>query len=181
MISHRFLPHALTATLWLGASAGAWAQPATATATTATPSATGPTAANPGDAVRVTKAWARASVPGQKATGAFMTLTASTPMQLVRVASPVAGVAEVHEMAMQGGVMRMRAIPSLALPAGSAVELKPGGHHLMLMDLKQPLKAGETVPLALTLRDAQGRESRLDVQVPVQPVGAAPAAGGHQH
>ena len=183
MISHRFLPHALTAALWLGASAGAWAQPATAT--TATPSAPAATAANPGDTVRVTQAWARASVPGQKATGAFMTLTASTPMQLVRVASPVAGVAEVHEMAMQGGVMRMRAIPSLALPAGSAVDLKPGGHHLMLMDLKQPLKAGDTVPLTLTLRDAQGRESRTDVQVPVQAAAAAPAGhgqhSGHQH
>ena len=173
----------MTESNWgLRAVVAAWLAAASLGAAAQTPPPAAPATADvSAEAVRVTQAWARASVPGQKATGAFMTLTASTPMQLVRVASPVAGVAEVHEMAMQGGVMRMRAIPSLALPAGSAVELKPGGHHLMLMDLKQPLKAGETVPLALTLRDAQGRESRLDVQVPVQPVGAAPAAGGHQH
>jgi hypothetical protein len=138
-------------------------------------------------AVRISNAWARASVQGQKATGAFMTLTAAAPLQLVGVASPVAGVAEVHEMAMQGDVMRMRAIPSLTLPAGKPVELKPGGHHLMLMDLKQALKAGETVPLTLMLRDEQGRDSRVELQVPVQ-AGTAPAAGqgagaahGHKH
>jgi len=138
-------------------------------------------------AVRISNAWARASVQGQKATGAFMTLTAAAPLQLVGVASPVAGVAEVHEMAMQGDVMRMRAIPSLALPTGKPVELKPGGYHLMLMDLKQALKAGETVPLTLMLRDEQGRDSRVELQVPVQ-AGTAPAAGqgagaahGHKH
>ena len=174
MIPSRLLSPLLAAALLCGASAGAFAQ-STTTAAPAVP------AAGSSDAVRVTKAWARASVPGQKATGAFMTLTASAPLQLVGVASPAAGVAEVHEMAMQGEVMRMRAIPSLALPAGQAVELKPGGHHLMLLDLKQPIKAGETVPLTLTLRDAQGRESRVEVQVPVQAVGAAPPAGGHGH
>ena len=74
------------------------------------------------DAVKVEGAWARASVPGQKATGAFMTLTAPAATQLVGVSSPAAGVAEVHEMAMQGDVMKMRAIESLALPAGQQVD-----------------------------------------------------------
>ncbi|MFD1710519.1 copper chaperone PCu(A)C [Ottowia sp. GY511] len=156
----------------------AWAQsPATAAPATS--------AVAQAEAVRVTDAWARASVPGQKATGAFMTLTAATPMQLVGVATDVAGVAEVHEMAMQGEVMRMRAIGSLALPAGKPVELKPGGYHLMLMDLKHPLKAGETVPLTLTWRDAQGQESRTDLKVPVRAAATAPASpghgGGHKH
>ena len=72
----------------------------------------------------------------------------------------------------------MSEIASLALPAGKPVELKPGGYHLMLMDLKQPLKAGESVPLTLTWRDAQGRESRTELQVPVR-AAAAPAAGAH--
>lgn len=133
-------------------------------------------------AVKVDDAWARASVPGQQATGAFMTLTAPAGARLVGVSSPVAGVAEVHEMAMQGDVMKMRAIPALELPAGKPVQLKPGGYHLMLMDLKAPLAAGSTVPLTLLLRDAQGAELRQPLQVPVR--AAAPAAGAppaHEH
>ncbi len=164
----------------------AWLAAASLGAAAQTPSPAAPATADASaEAVRITHAWARASVPGQKATGAFMTLTANAPLQLVGVASPAAGVAEVHEMAREGDVMRMRAVPALALPADKAVELKPGGYHLMLMDLKQPLKAGDTVPLTLTLRDAQGRESRADVQVPVQAAAAAPAGhgqhSGHQH
>jgi hypothetical protein len=88
-------------------------------------------------------------------------------MSLVGLTSPVAGVAEVHEMKLEGDVMRMRAIASLALPVGQAVELKPGGYHLMLMDLKSPLKADTRVPLTLVLRDAKGTERRVELQVPV--------------
>ena len=165
---------------WLAAaSLGAAAQtPSPAAPATAAPA----TADASAEAVRITHAWARASVPGQKATGAFMTLTANAPLQLVGVASPAAGVAEVHEMARDGDVMRMRAVPALALPADKAVELKPGGYHLMLMDLKAPLAAGSTVPLTLLLRDAQGAELRQPLQVPVR--AAAPAAGAppaHEH
>ena len=93
-------------------------------------------------------------------------------MQLVGVSTPVAGTAEVHEMKMDGDVMRMRAISKLDLPAGQTVELKPGGYHVMLMDLKQPLAPGSTVPLTLALRDAKGVESKLELKVPVA---AAPA------
>lgn len=135
-------------------------------------------------AVKVDDAWARASVPGQQATGAFMTLTAPAGARLVGVSSPVAGVAEMHEMAMQGDVMKMRAIPALELPAGKPVQLKPGGYHLMLMDLKAPLAAGSTVPLTLLLRDAQGAELRQPLQVPVRaaaPAAAAPPAHEHKH
>lgn len=132
--------------------------------------------------VRVTAPWARASVQGQSGTGAFMTLTAREAVELVGVSTPVAGVAEVHEMKMEGDVMRMRAMPSLALPAGRAVELKPGGYHLMLMDLKMPLKPETSVPVILHLRDAKGVTSRLEVSVPVAvrpPAGAASAP--HRH
>ena len=97
-------------------------------------------------AVDVQNAWARATVQGQKATGAFMTLTAPSASKLVSVSSPVAGVAEVHEMKMEGDVMKMRAIPGLDLPAGKAVDLKPGGYHVMLMDLKLPLQKDTTIP-----------------------------------
>lgn len=134
-------------------------------------------------AVAVEGAWARASVQGQSGTGAFMTLTAREPLSLVGVATPVAGVAEVHEMRMEGDVMKMRAIPALDLPAGQPVQLKPGGYHLMLMELKGPLKADTQVPLTLRFRDAKGALSTLDVSVPVAvraPAGAG-AAGGHGH
>ena len=119
----------------------------------------------------VKNAWARATVQGQKATGAFMTLTSKEAGKLVGVSSPVAGVAEVHEMRMDGDVMKMRAVDGgLDLPAGQAVELKPGGYHVMLMDLKLPLVKDTTIPMTLVFKDAKGRESRLEVKVPVSTV-----------
>ena len=137
--------------------------------------------------VQVEGAWARASVPGQKGTGAFMKLTAAQGARLVNASSPAAGVTEVHEMKLDGDVMRMRAVPVLDLPAGKAVELKPGGFHIMLLDLKAPLAKDSTVPLTLTFKDAKGVESKLELTVPVaasapsaQPGAAAPAHG-HKH
>lgn len=117
--------------------------------------------------LRVEGAWVRASVPGQSGTGGFMRLTASEPLTLVGVQSPAAGVAEIHEMKMEGDVMRMRPIPELPLPAGKTVELRSGGYHLMLMSLKAPLKDGAQVPVTLLLRDAKGAERRVSLQAPV--------------
>lgn len=129
--------------------------------------------------LKVDGAWARATVPGQKGTGAFMSLTAPQPLKLVGVSSPVAGVAELHEMRMEGDVMRMRSIESLDLPAGKKVELRPGGHHLMLMDLKQPLQKDTQVPVTLLLRNAQGQTSELKVAVPVLLGAPGAASAGH--
>lgn len=134
--------------------------------------------------VKIDQAWARATVQGQKATGAFMKITAPQSTRLVAVSSPVAGVAEVHEMKMDAGVMKMRAIPGLDLPAGQAVELKPGGYHLMLMDLKAPLPKDSSVALTLTFRDAKGSESQQQVTVPVttsMPSGHRHGHGEHKH
>jgi copper(I)-binding protein len=128
--------------------------------------------------VEITQAWARATVPGQKATGAFMTITAKEAMTLVAVSSPAAGVAEVHEMKMEGDVMRMRAVAGLALPAGKAVELKPGGYHLMLMDLKAPVAKDSAVPVTLSFKDASGATQQVTISLPVK--AAAPVAG-HSH
>lgn len=132
-------------------------------------------------AVTAEGAWARASVQGQKATGAFMRLTAKDGARLVRAESPAAGVTEVHEMKMDGDVMRMRPVGTLDLPAGKPVELKPGGYHVMLMDLKAPLAKGSTVPITLVFQSAQGAESRLELQVPVGTAapGAPASAQGH--
>jgi hypothetical protein len=131
--------------------------------------------------VDVKGAWARATVQGQKASGAFMTLTAKDGAKLVGVTSPVAGVTEVHEMKMDGDVMKMRAVDGgIDLPAGKAVELKPGGYHVMLMDLKTPLQKDTTIPLTLLLKDAKGVQTQMDIKVPVSqtpPVGTG--TGGH--
>ena len=135
--------------------------------------------------VKADAAWARASVPGQQATGAFMRLTAEEPLRLVGVESPAAGVAEVHEMKMEGDVMRMRAIDGLDLPKGVAVDLKPGGYHVMLQQLKSPLLKDSQVPITLVFKDAKGETSRLSLQVPVRAMapgaGAASAAQGGAH
>lgn len=118
--------------------------------------------------VDVKDAWVRTTVPGQKATGAFMRITAKNDTKLVDAASPVAGVTGVHEMKMEGDVMKMRAVAGgLVLPAGKTVELKPGGYHIMLQDLKATLVKNSTVPLTLVFKDAKGTESKVELMVPV--------------
>lgn len=129
--------------------------------------------------VTVDGAWARASVQGQKGTGAFMRLTAKDGARLVRAESPAAGITEVHEMKMEGDVMKMRALLALELPAGKTVELKPGGLHVMLLDLKAPLMKDTSVPITLVFQDAKGVESKLDLTVPV--AAAAPGGTGAHH
>ena len=118
--------------------------------------------------VEVQDAWVRATVPGQRATGAFMKITAHEGSTLVGASSASAGVTQVHEMKLEAGVMKMRAvIGGLDLPAGIAVELKPGGYHLMLMDLKAPLEEGTTVALTLLFTNAAGQPTKLELQLPV--------------
>ncbi|MFM8609166.1 MAG: copper chaperone PCu(A)C [Burkholderiaceae bacterium] len=153
---------AALAALALATGPAAWAQPAA-------PSL-----------LQVDGAWVRPTVPGQKGTGAFMRITAKEGMKLVGASSPAAGVTEVHEMKMEGNVMRMRAIDALDLPAGQAVELKPGGYHVMLMDLKAALPKDTTVPLTLIVRDARGVQQRVELNVPVlsAPPPATPGASG---
>ena len=91
------------------------------------------------------------------------------------VSSPVAGVVEIHEMSMDGNVMRMRAVSGIDLPAGKSVDLKPGGFHVMLMDLKQVLKAGETVPLTLVIEGAGQTRETLQVKATVRAVDGSDA------
>jgi len=122
--------------------------------------------------VTVTDPWVRGTVAGQRATGAFMKLTPAADQKLVAAASPVAKIVEIHEMAMDGGVMKMRAIPKLALPAGKATELKPGGYHVMLMALERTLAEGETVPITLTFEDAAGKRQTVEIKAPVKPLTA---------
>ncbi|RYY77632.1 MAG: copper chaperone PCu(A)C [Comamonadaceae bacterium] len=133
--------------------------------------------------VTVTDPWVRATVPQQKATGAFMRLQADKASKLLSVSSPLTSTVEVHEMSMQGDVMRMRQVPAVALPAGQVVELKPGGYHVMLMNLSRQVKEGETVPLTLVVEGADGKRATVEVKAPVRALNAGPQAGqgGHKH
>ena len=124
--------------------------------------------------VEVKSAWARGTVAAQKTTGVYMQLKSAKDGSLVGVESPVAGMAEVHQMRMDKNVMRMSAVPRLELPAGRTVELKPGGYHVMLIDLKKPLKKGDSVPLKLKIEDRDKTVSTVEVNAEVRDA-AAPA------
>ena len=118
--------------------------------------------------VHVEQAWARASVAGQTSSGGFLQITAQAPMRLVGASTPAAQHSELHEMHVEDDVMRMRPVDSLELPAGQAVALKPGGHHLMFMQLLEPLQEGNTISVTLKLQDAQGQPHEHTVQMPIQ-------------
>ena len=125
----------------------------------------------------VAEPWVRATVAQQKASGLFARITSASGGKLVAVSSPVAGVVEIHEMTMDGSTMKMRQVTGgLPLPAGQAVELKPGGYHVMLMDLKQTLKAGDTVSATLVIESKDGKRETVEVSAPVRALG-----GGHSH
>jgi hypothetical protein len=117
--------------------------------------------------VTVTEPWVRGTVAGQMATGAFMKLQSARNARLVEAASPVAGVVEIHEMTLENNVMRMRAVAGLDLPAGRTVELKPGGYHVMLMDLKQQMKDGDVVPVTLVV-ESGGKRETVEVKAAVR-------------
>ena len=123
--------------------------------------------------VQIENAYTRATVPGQQAAGGFMKIeNKGAADQLVSASSPVAGEVQLHEMAMDGNVMKMRQVKDIAVPAGGAVELKPGGLHLMFMNIKAPLTAGETVPVKLKFAKA----GEVEVKMPVNAMGN-PGAG----
>jgi copper(I)-binding protein len=129
--------------------------------------------------IEVKDAWARATAPGQKAGGVFMELRSAQGATLVGAQSTAATTVEIHEMSMDGNVMRMRAVPKLELPAGQTVELKPGGYHVMLIDLKQPLKKGEKVPVTLRVEGRDRRVQEIAVQAEVRDMTAGTEHGAH--
>jgi len=116
--------------------------------------------------------WARATPPGAEVAGGYMTIknSGAEPDRLIGVEVDIAGRAELHEMTMVDGVMKMRPLENgVEVPAGGSVALKPGGYHVMLLDLKGPLKEGEMIPGSLTFEKA----GKVDVTFAVAPIGAA--------
>lgn len=131
-------------------------------------------------AVRIDHPWARPTQPGQKNGAAYLksvTNGGKEADRLLRASTPVADRVELHTMSMEGNVMRMREVADIPVPAGQTIKLEPGGLHLMLMGLKQPLKLGDTFPVTLEFE----RGGRTEVKVWVQQPKDAPAGGHGQH
>ncbi|QWD63141.1 copper chaperone PCu(A)C [Polynucleobacter sp. MWH-UH25E] len=122
------------------------------------------------DVIKIEGAYTRATAPGQQVAGGFMKIDnkGNVADQLVSASSPAAGEVQLHEMAMEGNVMKMRQVKDIAVPAGGSVELKPGGYHLMFLNLKGPFTAGQTVPVKLKFAKA----GELEVKMPVNAMGA---------
>jgi copper(I)-binding protein len=133
-------------------------------------------AAGCGAQVTAGNAWARATAPGQTIAGAYLKITSTTPSYLVGGSSPVAKAVEIHEMTMENNVMKMRPVSRVELPAGTPVELKPGGYHLMLVDVARPLVKGDSVPLTLIVEDKGGRRHTVEVNAEVTDL---VGTGGH--
>lgn len=132
--------------------------------------------------VKVDGPWVRGTTASQKTTGAFMTIISSGDAALVAATSPAAGIVEIHEMRMDGSAMRMRQVDELALPAGKRVDLNPGGYHIMLMDLRQQMRAGTKVPLLLKIRNRDGTLTEVAVTAEVTSVaGKTSASSNHHH
>jgi periplasmic copper chaperone A len=123
------------------------------------------------NSLHVSDPFARATPPGARIAGAFMSIRNQGAIadRLLGATSPVAGVVQIHEMALDGGIMRMHAVNGIELKPGATVDLRPGGYHIMLEDLKLPLKQGDQIPLLLTFEKA----GALEVKVSVEAIGAA--------
>ena len=120
------------------------------------------------EVVMVTHAWVGATAPGQRVAGAYLEISSAVPNKLVAASSPAAGSVEIHSMRLKNGVMEMRQLESLELPAKQTVKLEPGGLHIMLLDLKKPLKLGDKVPLRLTLQRIDRSKTVVDIQAEVR-------------
>ena len=133
--------------------------------------------ANP---VTVNNAWVRPTVPGQSVAGAYLDITAKQSARLIAASSPISPDVQIHWMQMDGDVMRMREVSAIELPKNRTVSLKPNGYHLMLMKLKKPIQAGETVPLTLVIETQRKRHS-VKVNALAQPQATEGSHDAHDH
>jgi copper(I)-binding protein len=125
--------------------------------------------------LKIDHPFARATPPGARTGGVFVTVenTGTKPDRLLSASTPVAGIAELHAMSVDAGVMRMRGVTAMEVKAGETLQLKPGGYHVMLSELKQPLKVGDKFPMTLKFQNA----GAVEVSVWVEDMGAMPSPG----
>jgi copper(I)-binding protein len=129
--------------------------------------------------VEVKAPWVRGTVQGQTSSGAFMELKSAEGAAVVGAETSVAGIVEMHEMKMEGNVMKMRAVSRIDLPAGKTVALTPGGYHVMLMGLKRPLKKGDIVPIKLRIESKDKSVKTVAVRAEVRELTASGSHGAH--
>ena len=121
-------------------------------------------------AITISDAWSRATAPGQENGSIGLVITSQKDARIIAVSSPVAKSAELHTMTMDNGVMTMRQLEDMPLPAKQPVTLGPGGDHLMLFGIKHPLKAGSKVPLSLTIEFADKSKETITIKALVRPL-----------
>jgi copper(I)-binding protein len=138
-------------------------------------------ASSAGAQVTVDQAWVRATAPGQPVAGAYLKIKSAQAAALVAVRTPVTARAEIHEMKMEGGIMKMRPVTRIELPAGKTVELRPGGYHLMLMNIAKPLRPGETVPITLVIEGADKKRQEIEINAEVRDMTAGMGGHGKMH
>ena len=132
--------------------------------------------------IMIEAAWARATAPGQSVASVDLTITSKQAATLIGVTSKVAQSVEMHSMTQQNGVMKMRRVEAITLPAGKAMKLGESGYHLMLVGLKAPFAAGESIPLTLTIKLPNKRKMRIEVNAEVKPLTTSkPAAQADEH
>ena len=128
--------------------------------------------------VQVSDAWVRETVPGQSVGAAYMQIRSTERVDLVEAETKVSKSAEIHHMSMKDGLMKMRELNAVSVTPNEEVNLAPGGTHVMLVDLKHPLKVGEKVALRLTFRRENGTTFKVAVPAVVKPM---IAGATHEH
>ena len=127
--------------------------------------------------LKIFDVWAKTTVPGGSVSAAYMHIKSGKPLRLVKAESPLTPTVEVHSMAMRDGVMEMRAVDAVEIPADKLVDLKPGGFHIMLIKVNKPINKGDSVPLKLTFANADKTTFSVDVVAK----GQEKDSGGHKH
>ena len=127
--------------------------------------------------LKIFDAWAKTTVPGGSVSAAYMHIKSGKPLRLLKVESPLTNTVEIHDMKMKDGVMEMRAVDGIDIPANKLVDLKPGGYHVMLIKVNKPINKGDTVPLKLTFESADKKTFTVDVAAK----GQEKDSGSHKH
>lgn len=132
--------------------------------------------------IQVENGWARASAPGQDGAGVDMAISSKQAATLLGASSPACKSVELHSMTSEGGMMKMREVDAIDLPAGKRVNLRESGFHLMLVGLKAPLKEGDSVPLTLSIRVGNQGVVKVETKAEVRALTATKGnSNGHEH